>query len=123
MEMERTEQEMALLPQQQLVIYAQEVQQLYRREREMRQQMAQKQDMLEQRVRELQALNALFRRHLEERRRSRLAYAELAEGMKQLAVEAKRLAAAAQEHPLLLEERLQEPAPRVVLDHDRREAA
>lgn len=46
-------------------------QQLYRREREMRVHMARKQEMLEQRVRELLALNALFRRHLEERSRSR----------------------------------------------------
>ena len=89
---------------------------MYRRVGELQEHMVRKREMLEQRVRELQALNALFRRHLEERSRSRQAYGELAKGMQQLVAEAQR-------PPLLLEERLQEPAPRVVLDYDMREAA
>ena len=114
MELQPTGKEMEQLSQKQLLIYAQEVQHLYQRERDLRQHMARKQEVLEQRVRELQALNALFRRHLEERNRSRAAYAELVEGMQRLAMDAQRLAALAQEHPLLLEQRLQEPAPSVV---------
>lgn len=52
---------------QQLYIYAQELSELYEREREERQALAEEKLVLEYRLKELSALNNLFQRHLEAR--------------------------------------------------------
>lgn len=55
------------LMEQQLYIYAQEVRHLYENERKEREALAEEKLMLENRLRELSALNNLFQQHLEHR--------------------------------------------------------
>ena len=51
----------------QLEIYAREVQSHYKEERRLRTQLEERNEVLEQRIREITALNQLFQRHLAER--------------------------------------------------------
>ena len=51
----------------QLEIYAREVQTHYKEERRLRRQLEERNEALEQRIREITALNQLFQRHLAER--------------------------------------------------------
>lgn len=77
----------------QLEIYARELAEHVRRERELRQR-------LEQRVRELEALNRLFQRHLEERFHIVDTYRDLAQGLQRLAQEMQALSARANAEPI-----------------------
>lgn len=72
----------------QIQIYARELRQLYRQEKQRRQELEKEKQALEQKVRELTALNNLFQGYLRERDELLQAFHHLAQGIKKLAAEA-----------------------------------
>jgi len=72
------------LLQEQLEVYARELQSLYREEKRQREALAEEKLVLEYRVRELTALNILFQRHLERRQQLEDILTELAAGLRRL---------------------------------------
>ena len=75
----------------QLKLYAQELSTLVRKERQLRQQLEAKNRDLEQRIRELSALNSMFQEHLDMRRRTEDAFRRLVASVNGAAREAERL--------------------------------
>lgn len=68
----------------QLRLYAQELAEIYRQEKELRQEISEKNKELEKRVQELSALNAIFQKHLDMRFRTEEAFKRLVEGINRL---------------------------------------
>lgn len=75
----------------QLALYARELGELYRREQKLRQELEAKNQELEQRVRELQALNNMFQQHLDIRMRTEEAFQQLVAGLRRMVEEADEL--------------------------------
>ena len=73
------------LSRQQLEIYAKELREHVQSEHRLRQELQVRNEQLEQRVREITALNQLFHRHLEERQTVVEAYRKVLEGLRELA--------------------------------------
>lgn len=72
---------------QQLYIYAQELSDLYQREREKRQALAEEKLVLEYRLKELSALNNLFQQHLEVRVQLEELLQRVAQALRELVAE------------------------------------
>lgn len=68
----------------QLKLYAQELSEIYRQEKELRQEISEKNKELEKRVQELSALNAIFQKHLDMRFKTEEAFKHLVEGINRL---------------------------------------
>lgn len=75
----------------QLKLYAQELSTLVRQERQLRQQLEAKNRDLEQRIRELSALNSMFQEHLDMRRHTEDTFRRLVDNVTGTAREAERL--------------------------------
>ncbi len=75
----------------QLKVYAKEVAGLYQQERKLRHQLEAKNKELEQRVKELSALNSMFQQHLKMRLRTEEAFKKLADRIASMAEEARDL--------------------------------
>ena len=88
------------LSRQQLEIYAKELREHVQSERRLRQELQGRNEQLEQRVREITALNQLFHRHLEERQTVVEAYHKVLEGLRELASGATGLEEWARSRPL-----------------------
>ncbi len=65
-------------------LFARDLNELYRAERQKREELAEEKLVLEYKLRELSALNALFQSHLERRFEVEKAYNELVDGIKKL---------------------------------------
>jgi len=72
----------------QLRLYAQELAETYRQEKELRHEILEKNRELEKRVQELSALNAIFQKHLDMRFRTEESFKRLVEGVNRLVGEA-----------------------------------
>ena len=72
----------------QLRLYAQELAEIYRQEKELRQEISEKNKELGKRVQELSALNSMFQKHLDMRFRTEEAFKRLVEGINRLVNEA-----------------------------------
>jgi len=86
------------LSHQQLLILAQDLSTLYAQERRLREELEERNRQLEQKVRELSALNRLFQEYLAQHHEMVRAFREALEGIQRLAQEATRLAERAQAH-------------------------
>ena len=75
----------------QLRLYASELAEIYRQEKELRLELSEKNEVLEKRVQELSALNAMFRKHLNMRFETKEAFKHLVGGINKLLDEAKKL--------------------------------
>lgn len=69
----------------QVKLYARDLKELYRLERQRREELAEERLVLEYRIKELKALNELFQSHLKQRFEVEEAYKELLEELKRLA--------------------------------------
>ena len=72
----------------QLRLYARELAEIYRQEKELRQEISEKNKELGKRVQELSALNAVFQKHLDMRFRTEEAFKRLVEGINRLVSDA-----------------------------------
>ena len=68
----------------QLEIYARELQASFHKERHLRQELEERNEQLEQRIREITALNQMFQEYLAQRSPLAQAYVELREGLQRL---------------------------------------
>ena len=84
----------------QLEIYAKELNEHVRVERHLRLELEGQNQQLEQRVREITALNQLFQRHLDERVAVVKAYKEVIDGLNKIGQEFSALVRRAEEQPL-----------------------
>ena len=88
------------LNREQLEIYAKELREHVQSERQLRQELEGRNIQLEQRVKEITALNQLFQSHLEERQAVVQAYREVLDGLRELAKGASGLEEWARSKPL-----------------------
>lgn len=79
------------LNEEQLRIYAQELSQLYRKEQGLVRDLEEKNRALEQKIRELNALNSLFNQHLDKRLKTEEAYKKLVANIRAMAEQMERL--------------------------------
>lgn len=88
------------LNQQQLEIYAKELQRTFQEERRLSDQLKERNQELEQRVNELTALNRMFQEHLSERYTVIETYKKLVNGLRRLVQEASDLEEFARSQPI-----------------------
>ena len=81
---DRASQALDKLNREQLEIYAKELREHVRAERHLRQELEGRNRQLEQRVREITALNQLFQRHLEERQTVVETYRKVLQGLQEM---------------------------------------
>ncbi len=95
-----TRQTFEKLSRDQLEIYAKELREHIETERGLRQELEGRNQLLEQRVREITALNQMFHKHLDERTAVVMAYREILDGLGQLANQFSDLAERARAQPI-----------------------
>ncbi len=97
---QRTPEEIEHLNRTQLEIYAKELSEHVQSERKLREELEGRNSDLEQRIREITALNQLFQAHLDERATVVKAYTEVLDGLKQLSSGASALEEWARKQPV-----------------------